>query len=111
MPVWTMTEVAQYKEITSRYPVVVMFCCESWSPTCQQMIPLFNQYADDPEFAKIWFYKIDCDVQPDISHYCNIVKLPTFFFFKNGQKTDTLVGSHLYSHALLKLLRKHNAAR
>jgi thioredoxin 1 len=55
-----------------------------------------------PEFEKLSkeypgaiFVKVDVDAQEGISQMCGIRAMPTFQFFKNGEKVDELMGANV----------------
>lgn len=81
----------QLNELTSAGNVVVDFygpnCgpCRSVSPTIDT---LAQQYA-----GKVVFVKVNVDQFPDISNRFNIRGVPTFYFFKDGTKTDSFSGA------------------
>jgi thioredoxin 1 len=42
---------------------------------------------------KIYFAKVDVDEVQDLAQELGVRAMPTFFFFKDGEKTDTVVGA------------------
>ena len=47
----------------------------------------------DTYAGKIAFAKVDVDVVPAVAQMCSVSAMPTFQFFKKGQKVDELVGA------------------
>ncbi|CAL1590794.1 unnamed protein product [Knipowitschia caucasica] len=72
--------------------VVVDFTAH-WCGPCKAMAPIFQKMADDNKDAVI-FLKVDVDEAPDVSEYCEIKCMPTFFFYKNEQKVDEFSGAN-----------------
>ena len=66
-----------------------------------------RRWAQDPEFKdKTYFAKFDVDAVPDLAQELGIRAMPTFTFFKDGEKVDEFLGANPKS--LLNLLQKHN---
>jgi thioredoxin 1 len=55
--------------------------------------PMFEKFAAEAPADKIAFYKVDVDEQDQISQEVGIKAMPTFVFFKNGQKLNEVVGA------------------
>jgi thioredoxin 1 len=55
--------------------------------------PMFEKFAAEAPAAKIAFYKVDVDEQEQISQEVGVKAMPTFMFFKNGQKLNEVVGA------------------
>ena len=64
--------------------IIVDFHAE-WCPPCKAMKPVFEEIAKEFE-GKAIFVKVDVDVADEISAACEISCMPTFQYFKNGQK-------------------------
>ena len=45
------------------------------------------------QYSKARFYKVDVDQVLDVAQQLGIRAMPTFIFFKNGKKVQTLVGA------------------
>jgi thioredoxin-like negative regulator of GroEL len=56
--------------------------------------PLFEKFAASAPADKIAFYKVDVDEQEQISQEVGVKAMPTFVFFKNGQKIHEVVGAN-----------------
>ena len=55
--------------------------------------PAFEKMSN--EFPGAIFVKVDVDAQEGISRMCGIRAMPTFQFFKNGEKVDELQGANV----------------
>lgn len=55
--------------------------------------PIFEKISETPAGQKIGFYKVDVDDQGQIAQEVGIRAMPTFIFFKNGEKVETIVGA------------------
>lgn len=56
--------------------------------------PIFEKFAAAADADKIEFYKVDVDEQDKIAAEVGIKAMPTFVFFKNGQKVKETVGAN-----------------
>lgn len=72
-------------------PVVAKFA-GSWCSVCAEIAEPFAQVAQDPEYKDIVFAHIDVGEIPAMNDRYDIVAIPTFIFFKNGQKKLQEVG-------------------
>lgn len=76
--------------INSKKPVVVYFWAE-WCNPCKQMSPLYEDYGKTQDVAEM--YKLDVDANQVIAQQYNVMSIPTFLLFKNGQVVAQNVGS------------------
>ena len=95
-----MKEITSYNEYyniisTSKQFVVVDFTAK-WCGPCQRMLPMIQQL--ERQYSNVVFLKIDVDNAKDIATKENISSMPTFKFYKNGQKI------HEFSGASIQLL-------
>ena len=54
------------------------------------------------------FYKLDIDEVPDVAQELGIRAMPTFVFFKNGEKVGEVVGAN--PKAIEAGIQEHNKA-
>ena len=66
----------------------------TWCPPCQMIGPKFVEMAALPENASVKFYKLDVDANGEGSQAAGISCMPTFQFYKDGQKVDELQGAN-----------------
>lgn len=64
----------------------------SWAPQCGQMNEVMAELAK--EHAHTTFVKLEAESVPEVSEKYEIASVPTFIFFKSGQKVDRLDGAH-----------------
>lgn len=50
--------------------------------------------AMSKQYTNVVFVKVDVDAQEKIAGMCGIRAMPTFQFYKNGQKVDELCGAN-----------------
>lgn len=83
----------EFKQVTGTDKVVVIDFWATWCGPCKMISPIFEKIADTPAGEKLGFYKVDVDEQSQIASEVGIRAMPTFVFFKNGEKIETVVGA------------------
>ncbi|XP_062859718.1 glutaredoxin 3 [Trichomycterus rosablanca] len=63
-----------------------------WAPQCSQMNDVMEELAK--EHKTTMFVKLEAEAVPEISEKYEISSVPTFLFFKGGEKIDRLDGAH-----------------
>lgn len=53
--------------------------------------PIFVQLSD--QHPELEFAKVDVDEADEVAAQCGIQSMPTFQFFKNGEKIDEMLGA------------------
>ncbi|KAM4601353.1 glutaredoxin 3 [Polymixia lowei] len=64
----------------------------AWAPQCGQMNEVMAELAK--EHAHTTFIKLEAEAVPEVSEKYEIASVPTFLFFKGGEKVDRLDGAH-----------------
>lgn len=78
------------KVLKSELPVLVDFFA-TWCGPCKMMAPIVEAIEKEME-GKANVYKIDTDEATDLAMKYNIMSIPTFLIFKNGEVVNTVVG-------------------
>ncbi|KAM6949552.1 thioredoxin b [Aplochiton taeniatus] len=86
--------------------LVVVDFTATWCGPCKQIAPRYSELSGKPENKNVVFLKVDVDEAEDVAKHCDIKCMPTFQFYKNGQKVDEFSGAN-YD----KLVEKVNALR
>ncbi|RKJ43035.1 thioredoxin [bacterium 1XD8-76] len=63
----------------------------SWCGPCQMVGPIVEEIANEVTDAKIC--KVNVDEQPDIAGKYNVMSIPTFIVFKNGEPVKVSTGA------------------
>jgi thioredoxin 1 len=50
--------------------------------------------SNEEQFQDVYFIKLDVDEVPDAAQELGVKAMPTFYFFKNGDKVDDLTGAN-----------------
>ncbi|KAK9748860.1 hypothetical protein RND81_02G085900 [Saponaria officinalis] len=84
---------SSWKELVlgSQVPVLVDFWAP-WCGPCKLISPVIDELAK--EYAgKITVFKLNTDESPNVATQYNIRSIPTFLFFKNGERIDSVIGA------------------
>merc|ERR1712167_314548 len=71
--------------------LVVVDFTATWCGPCQRIAPVFVKLAE--EMPEIVFIKVDVDENEEVAAKCNIQCMPTFQFYKNGDKVHEFSGA------------------
>ena len=77
---------------TSKEKLVVVDFTASWCGPCQMIAPKFQAMSE--QYTNVVFVKVDVDAQEKIAGMCGIRAMPTFQFYKDGNKVDELCGAN-----------------
>ena len=77
--------------LKSTVPVFVDFWAV-WCGPCQMMSPIVEAMAKEYEGKNIKIGKCNVDENPEIAGKYNIMSIPSFLVFKNGEAVDQVVG-------------------
>ncbi|KAK1623064.1 thioredoxin-like protein [Colletotrichum phormii] len=94
MVVHNVRSAEEWKETLAKHPVVLLDCFATWCGPCKAIAPHLVKHSDNEEFKDVHFVKIDVDEVPDVSQELGIRAMPTFMFFKDGNKAQELVGAN-----------------
>ncbi|XP_062179799.1 thioredoxin H4-2 [Phragmites australis] len=72
--------------------IVVANFSATWCGPCRVIAPIYAEMSKT--YPQLMFLTIDVDELMDFSSSWDIRATPTFFFLKNGQQVDKLVGAN-----------------
>ena len=72
-------------------PLVIDFWAP-WCGPCRMVSPIISELAEKYD-GKIVVGKCDVEENDELAAEFGIRNIPTFFFFKNGQQVDKMVGA------------------
>ncbi|KAJ6381565.1 hypothetical protein OIU77_030279 [Salix suchowensis] len=64
----------------------------TWCGPCRQIAPLYSELSE--KYPSLLFLLVDVDELSDFSTSWEIKATPTFFFLRDGQQVDKLVGAN-----------------
>jgi thioredoxin 1 len=74
---------------------IILDCYADWCGPCKAIAPKVEEWSDVHTGVK--FYKVEVDKVPDVAQELGVRAMPTFMFFKGGQKVTEVVGANLPS--------------
>jgi len=91
----------QLKEAGNKLVVVDFFA--TWCGPCKIIGPKVDTMAE--QFTDVVFLKVDVDDCEDIASKYEISCMPTFLFFKSGEKVETFSGAN--AEKIKEFVMKH----
>lgn len=64
-----------------------------WCGPCKMVAPVVERLSETVKEAN--FIKVDVDESPDVAAEYGVTAMPTFIFFKNGEKVETVIGANV----------------
>lgn len=91
--------------LKSNLPVFVDFWA-AWCGPCQMMSPIVDDLAKKYEGKNIKIGKCNVDENGDVAAKYNVLSIPSFMVFKNGEVVDQIVGG-VQKEKLQTMIEKH----
>jgi thioredoxin 1 len=87
-----LTEMTFDEEVAgSPVPLIVEFWAQ-WCPPCKTMAPILQALADENK-GRLRFVRINADEHPDLGRRYEVVSVPTFLVFTDGELRRRMVGA------------------
>lgn len=77
------------KVLKADKPVLLDFYA-AWCGPCQTMSPIVEELAEEQD--DFYVYKINTDLQPELSVMHEVFTIPTFVVYKDGKVTNSTIG-------------------
>ena len=77
-----------------------------WCGPCQMMGPIVHEISEELKDKNIIIGKMNVDENPNTPGTYNVLSIPTFILFKNGQPVDQVVGG-VQKEKLMEMINKH----
>lgn len=86
----------KFSEVLSAYNGVIVKASASWCGPCKAIAPHFDGWASNVEIADkdVCFVNLDVDENPEWSSEHGVSSLPTFYFFRQGEKVGSFSGAN-----------------
>ncbi|KAG0166910.1 Thioredoxin-like protein 1 [Apophysomyces sp. BC1034] len=87
--------ITEFQQLLTSAPadkLIVVDFFATWCAPCQTIAPLFAQLST--KYADVQFAKVDVDQARDVSSTCNVSAMPTFQFYRGGQKIAESKGAN-----------------
>ncbi|KAL1932747.1 hypothetical protein VTP01DRAFT_8425 [Rhizomucor pusillus] len=83
----------EFKQLISGDKLVVVDFYATWCGPCKLIAPKFEQLVE--KYPNVIFAKVDVDEVTAVAEEVQIRAMPTFGYFKNGQKIGEVVGASI----------------
>ena len=83
---------AEFTETLKSEKLVVVDFTATWCPPCQMIAPKFTEHAETVKDYAV-LVKVDVDENEETSQACGISCMPTFQFYKGGNKVHEIQGA------------------
>lgn len=98
---------SEFDALLGTHRFVALQAHATWCGPCKAISPIFTKFATELLSShdlggRVAFARFDTDEVPDLTFDLGIRSLPTFVFFRDGDKTDALAGAN--PPALKKLI-------
>jgi thioredoxin 1 len=71
-------------------PLVIIDFTATWCGPCKMVAPAYEKMSQ--EFPSVVFTKVDVDANEEAAAECGVQGVPTFQFYKGGQKVGEMQG-------------------
>lgn len=90
---------ADFDALLQKHSHVALQAHATWCGPCKAISPIFakeatTQLSSHAQPDRLAFAKFDTDEVPDLAQELGIRSIPAFFFFENGDKSDTVAGAN-----------------
>ncbi|KAI8885495.1 DUF1000-domain-containing protein [Backusella circina FSU 941] len=93
MSVQHIHNAAEFQQLlTSTTKLVVVDFYGTWCGPCKMIAPFYQQLAS--KYREVVFAKIDTDEAKEVASACKVASLPTFQFYKGGNKVGEMKGAN-----------------
>lgn len=95
----------ELKQLINGDQLVVIDFFAEWCGPCKMIAPYIASL--EPQFPNVIFVKVDVDALQQVAAEHEIMAMPTFHFYRKGQRLEEFRGAN--GPKLLELVRKYAA--
>lgn len=81
-----------FQEAINSDKLTVVDAYAEWCGPCKAIAPKIEDFSKT--YDDVNFIKFDVDDDPQVAQELGVRAMPTFFFFKNGEKVQEVVGAN-----------------
>lgn len=101
-------------ETLPSYIIILTYEFSTWTENtiyyrcgpCRYIGPIFEQLSDENDLVDFYSCDVDSSGADGVAAICNISAMPTFQFYKDGEKVDEMMGAD--QRQLMNLIDKHD---
>ncbi|KAF3483118.1 thioredoxin [Arthroderma uncinatum] len=94
----------EYNKAIAGPKLVLIDCFATWCGPCKAISPKVDSLSEEYG-SEVDFYKVDVDDCPEIAQELGVRSMPTFVFFKGGERLEDVVGAT--AQPIILALNKH----
>ncbi|KAI6782791.1 uncharacterized protein J7T54_000934 [Emericellopsis cladophorae] len=94
MVVHNVNTVGEFRAAIADHEKVLVDCFATWCGPCKAIAPILADMSNEEAYKDVYFIKLDVDEVPDAAQELGVKAMPTFYFFKNGEKVDDMMGAN-----------------
>ncbi|KAG9251923.1 thioredoxin-like protein [Emericellopsis atlantica] len=94
MVVHNVNTLGEFKAAIADHEKVLVDCFATWCGPCKAIAPILADMSNQEAYKDVYFIKLDVDEVPDAAQELGVKAMPTFYFFKNGEKVDDMMGAN-----------------
>lgn len=96
-----------FEEVIKNNEKVIVDFWAGWCMPCKMMTPIFENLAKKFQ-NQILFSKVNVDEEPELAEKFQIMSIPAFIIFKNGNKVGEIIGAmpeNIFEEKILSYLK------
>jgi thioredoxin 1 len=104
MGVHSIASEEEFEIIKQENKFIVLDAFATWCGPCKMIAPTLVKWSNTELKDRVFFAKFDVDALPKLAQELGVRAMPTFIFFKDGEKDGEFTGAN--APGLLDLIKK-----